>query len=52
MYPDSKIVKYEGEMKAGKRHGLGKSFYKSGKLMYEGTFINDMPDDNGDIVKL
>lgn len=52
MYPDSKIVKYEGEMKNGKRHGLGKSFYKSGQLMYEGTFINDMPDDNGNTVKL
>jgi len=52
MYPDSKIVKYEGEMKSGKRHGMGKSFYKSGQLMYEGTFVNDMPDDNGGIVKL
>ena len=50
MYPDSEIVKYEGEMQNGKRHGQGKSFYKSGQLMYEGTFIEDLPDDNGDKV--
>jgi len=52
MYPDSEIVKYEGEMKLGKRHGYGKSNYRSGRLMYEGMFVNDMPDDNGKTVTL
>ena len=52
MYPDSEVVKYEGEMKLGKRHGYGKSNYRSGKLMYEGMFVNDMPDDNGKTITL
>jgi len=36
-------VRYEGQWKEGKKHGLGKCFNKDNKLLYDGPFAYDEP---------
>ena len=39
---DGKSMLYEGHLRNGKRHGIGKS-YRNRKLRYYGRWINDYP---------
>lgn len=49
---------YDGEIKEGKRHGHGKSYFESGKLQYDGEWSSNYysgkgveRDNNGNIIK-
>eukprot|EP00613_Pedinella_sp_CCMP2098_P032482 CAMPEP_0171743244 /NCGR_PEP_ID=MMETSP0991-20121206/36769_1 /TAXON_ID=483369 /ORGANISM="non described non described, Strain CCMP2098" /LENGTH=181 /DNA_ID=CAMNT_0012342127 /DNA_START=23 /DNA_END=568 /DNA_ORIENTATION=- len=37
-FPESTIIKYEGELKLGKSHGQGKSYGHDGTLLYDGAW--------------
>jgi hypothetical protein len=48
---DDKDLRYEGEMKNGKKHGEGKLFYLD-NLWYEGDFVEDTLSGKGKLYKL
>merc|ERR1712226_1713003 len=52
LYDENAQIAFDGKMNCGIREGYGKSYWPNGQVMFEGIFVNDGPDDDGDSVTI